>query len=100
MTDATSATSATPTAVFVHGAWADASGFGGVIRALGDPSDIARRGARSGRRQRSAGPAPARLAADASNAYFNEVDKGGHFAAWEQPQLFSEEVRAAFRSLR
>ena len=33
-------------------------------------------------------------------AYFNEVDKGGHFAAWEEPQLFCEEVRAAFRSLR
>ena len=33
-------------------------------------------------------------------AYFNEADKGGHFAAWEEPQLFSEEVRAAFRSLR
>src|SRR5215471_12882599 len=32
--------------------------------------------------------------------YFNEVDKGGHFAAWEQPQLFSEEFRAGFRSLR
>ena len=32
--------------------------------------------------------------------YFNEVDKGGHFAAWEQPVLFSEELRAAFRSLR
>jgi len=32
--------------------------------------------------------------------YFNEVDKGGHFAAWEQPELFSAEVRAAFRSLR
>jgi pimeloyl-ACP methyl ester carboxylesterase len=32
--------------------------------------------------------------------YFNEVDKGGHFAAWEEPQLFSEEVRAAFSSLR
>jgi pimeloyl-ACP methyl ester carboxylesterase len=32
--------------------------------------------------------------------YFNEADKGGHFAAWEEPQLFSEEVRAAFRSLR
>ena len=32
--------------------------------------------------------------------YFNEADKGGHFAAWEQPQLFSEEVRAGFRSLR
>jgi pimeloyl-ACP methyl ester carboxylesterase len=33
-------------------------------------------------------------------AYFNEVDRGGHFAAWEEPQLFSEEVRAAFSSLR
>ena len=32
--------------------------------------------------------------------YFNEADKGGHFAAWEEPQLFTEEVRAAFRSLR
>jgi pimeloyl-ACP methyl ester carboxylesterase len=32
--------------------------------------------------------------------YFHEVDRGGHFAAWEQPQLFSEEVRAGFRSLR
>jgi pimeloyl-ACP methyl ester carboxylesterase len=32
--------------------------------------------------------------------YFNEVDKGGHFAAWEQPQLFSEEIRAGFRPLR
>ena len=32
--------------------------------------------------------------------YFNEVDKGGHFAAWEQPLLFSEELRAAFRPLR
>jgi pimeloyl-ACP methyl ester carboxylesterase len=32
--------------------------------------------------------------------YFNEVDKGGHFAAWEQPELFAAELRAAFRSLR
>ena len=32
--------------------------------------------------------------------YFNEADKGGHFAAWEEPQLFSEEIRAAFRPLR
>ena len=32
--------------------------------------------------------------------HFNEVDRGGHFAAWEQPQLFSQEMRAAFRSLR
>ena len=32
--------------------------------------------------------------------YFNEVDRGGHFAAWEQPQLFSKEIRSAFSSLR
>jgi pimeloyl-ACP methyl ester carboxylesterase len=32
--------------------------------------------------------------------YFHEVAKGGHFAAWEQPKIFSEEMRAAFRSLR
>jgi pimeloyl-ACP methyl ester carboxylesterase len=32
--------------------------------------------------------------------YFNEVDKGGHYAAWEQPQLFAEEVRGGFRTLR
>jgi pimeloyl-ACP methyl ester carboxylesterase len=32
--------------------------------------------------------------------YFNEADRGGHFAAWEEPELFSAEVRAAFRSLR
>jgi len=32
--------------------------------------------------------------------YFNEVDRGGHFAAWEEPQLFAAELRAAFRSLR
>jgi pimeloyl-ACP methyl ester carboxylesterase len=32
--------------------------------------------------------------------YFNEVDRGGHFAAWEEPELFSHELRAAFRSLR
>jgi pimeloyl-ACP methyl ester carboxylesterase len=32
--------------------------------------------------------------------YFNEVDRGGHFAAWEEPELFSEELRAAFGSVR
>jgi pimeloyl-ACP methyl ester carboxylesterase len=32
--------------------------------------------------------------------HYNRRDRGGHFAAWEQPQLFSEELRAAFRSLR
>jgi pimeloyl-ACP methyl ester carboxylesterase len=32
--------------------------------------------------------------------YFNEVDKGGHFAAWEEPELFASEMRAAFGPLR
>jgi pimeloyl-ACP methyl ester carboxylesterase len=32
--------------------------------------------------------------------YFNEVDKGGHFAAWEEPEIFTNELRAAFKSLR
>jgi pimeloyl-ACP methyl ester carboxylesterase len=36
----------------------------------------------------------------ARDTVFNEVDGGGHFAAWEEPQLFAEEVRAAFRSVR
>jgi pimeloyl-ACP methyl ester carboxylesterase len=35
-----------------------------------------------------------------SLTYFNEVDRGGHFAAWEEPAIFSTEVRAAFRALR
>jgi len=33
-------------------------------------------------------------------AYFNEVDRGGHFAAWEEPELFATEMRAAFKPLR
>ena len=32
--------------------------------------------------------------------YYNEADRGGHFAAWEEPELFANEIRAAFRSLR
>ena len=32
--------------------------------------------------------------------HYNRVDEGGHFAAWEQPQILSEEIRATFRSLR
>ena len=32
--------------------------------------------------------------------YYNKVSEGGYYAAWEQPQLFSEEVRAGFKSLR
>jgi pimeloyl-ACP methyl ester carboxylesterase len=35
-----------------------------------------------------------------SLTYFNEVDRGGHFAAWEEPELFATEVQAAFRPLR
>ena len=31
--------------------------------------------------------------------HFNKLDKGGHFAAWEQPELFTQELRAAFKSL-
>ena len=42
------------------------------------------------------GAAPARP----SLSYFHQTDKGGHFAAWEQPELFAAEMRAAFRSLR
>ncbi|MDP9231892.1 MAG: epoxide hydrolase, partial [Actinomycetota bacterium] len=32
--------------------------------------------------------------------YFNEVDEGNHFAAWQEPDIFTTEVRAAFKSLR
>jgi pimeloyl-ACP methyl ester carboxylesterase len=32
--------------------------------------------------------------------YYNRVDRGGHYAAWEQPQLFANELRAAFQTLR
>ena len=48
-------------------------------------------------------PRPAQLGrgrAYPSLAYFNEVDKGGHFAAWEEPELFATEIRATFRSVR
>jgi hypothetical protein len=34
------------------------------------------------------------------NAHYNKLPKGGHFAAWEQPQLLTEEMRVGFRSLR
>ena len=32
--------------------------------------------------------------------YFSEAERGGHFAAWEEPELFATEMRASFRSLR
>jgi pimeloyl-ACP methyl ester carboxylesterase len=35
-----------------------------------------------------------------ATSYFHEVDTGGHFAAWEQPELFAAELRAAFKPLR
>ena len=55
-----------------------------------------------GRRGRRPGCSRARGARRAFHnlVYFNEVDRGGRFAAWEQPELFSAEMRAAFRSLR
>ena len=37
---------------------------------------------------------------DGGDVYFNEAERGGHFPAWEEPQIFAEEMRAAFRSLR
>jgi pimeloyl-ACP methyl ester carboxylesterase len=45
------------------------------------------------------GPAAWMLDHD-TDSYFDEVDRGGHFAAWEEPRLFTDELRAAFRSLR
>lgn len=45
---------------------------------------------------RVAGDAPYFVGADELEAPFNEVDKGGHSAAWEQPQLFAEKLLAAF----
>ena len=47
-------------------------------------------------------PAPRSWAEQAypNLVHYNEVDRGGHFAAWEQPELFASEVRAGFRSLR
>ena len=47
-------------------------------------------------------PGPAQLdgTGDLNLIYYNKPDKGGHFAAWEQAQVFSEEVRAGFRPLR
>jgi pimeloyl-ACP methyl ester carboxylesterase len=47
-------------------------------------------------------PGPAQLGRGSTPTltYFNAVDNGGHFAAWEEPQLFSAELRAAFISVR
>src|SRR5689334_10588505 len=59
----------------------------------------------AGRRQRLSRRAlrrPAQLGGEAypKLIHYNRLDKGGHFAAWEQPRAFSEEMRASFRSLR
>ena len=45
---------------------------------------------------REAGPSAGRRSSPTSN----KLDKGGHFAAWEEPELFAAEIRAGFRSLR
>jgi pimeloyl-ACP methyl ester carboxylesterase len=47
-------------------------------------------------------PAPRSWAAKAypKLIHYNKLPKGGHFAAWEQPQLLAQEIRAGFRSLR
>ena len=86
--------------------------LGGPV-VLGDRTS--RRPVRPGRllrrsRSRSASPrSPARSSGPRASwvekaypnlTYFNEVDRGGHFAAWEEPELFATEIRAAFRSLR
>ena len=42
----------------------------------------------------------ASAAAGAVLIHYNRLDKGGHFAAWEQPELFAMELRTAFRPLR
>jgi hypothetical protein len=49
----------------------------------------------------SRGPAPRSWVAQSypNLTYFNEADRGGHFAAWEEPELFSSEVRGALSSL-
>ena len=120
-------TSETPTIVLVHGAWADATGFDAEIRALRDRGysvigfgnplrDLAGDAAYLAEFLRTlSGPivlvghsyggnviSTAAIGNEQVRAlvYFNEVDKGGHFAAWEEPELFSEEMRAAFRPLR
>ena len=51
-------------------------------------------------RARSSGPRSWVEKAYPTLVYYNEVDKGGHFAAWEEPELFSSELRAAFKSVR
>jgi hypothetical protein len=52
------------------------------------------------RRRRNQAPRSRAEQAYPNLIYFNEVDRGNHFAAWQEPQLFTEELRAAFRSLR
>ena len=73
-------------------------------RACERPASSARSRCRSASRRSPARSGPPRgtwvEAVYPGLAYFNEADRGGHFAAWEEPPLFSAEVRAAFSSLR
>jgi hypothetical protein len=71
------------------------------IHRPGSPAGLAPVSASPRSRARSFGPAAAGSRSHISNLiYFNEVDKSGHFAAREAPELFATEVRAAFPSLR
>ena len=66
------------------------------------PAAGERAGRRSPHSRARSGPSPRSWveAVYPDLAYFNEADRGGHFAAWEEPQLFTDELRAAFRPLR
>ena len=65
-----------------------------------EPGRACRRGARSSRRRSSArrGAGPRRRFTDLR--YWNELDRGGHFAAFEQPELFVQDVRDCFATMR
>ena len=87
--------------------WVTNTGVSWVVSTRGEHPRLLRRQGRLGpgggeRLPQRALPGTAELDEQAypNHIYFNEVDKGGHFAAWQQPELFSKEVRAAFRSLR
>ena len=87
------------------GASAARSYWEGGRAAARPPARLRRRSRSRSRSPPSPARSSARRAAGSSTAYpnvvyFNEAARGGHFAAWEEPQLFSEELRAAFSSLR
>ena len=60
----------------------------------------ARQTRQASRARRRAPSTRLRLPASGTLTYFHEADRGGHFAAWEEPELFATEIRAAFKPLR